>query len=57
MELQSVMDHYDAIKYVRKGWRRGIRGICKEVLNLKGRTSLAGAGGRLGVGRTTRNRI
>jgi hypothetical protein len=56
MEIQCVMHNYVDIKYVRKGWE-GIRGICKEVSNLNGRTSLAGADGRLRLGRTTRNRI
>jgi hypothetical protein len=31
MELQCVMKNYDAIKYARKGWRGGMRGIRKEV--------------------------
>ena len=57
MELQRVMHNYDAIKYDERGWIGGIRGICKEVSNLKGRTSLTGADGRLRVGRATRNRI
>jgi hypothetical protein len=56
MEHQSVIDHYDDIKYVRKGRRWGIRGICKEVSNLNGRTSLEGADGRLREGQSTRNR-
>jgi hypothetical protein len=54
VELLCVTHNYDDIKYVKEGWRGGIRGICKEVSNLNGTSYLAGADGRLRVERSTR---